>query len=385
LADQVARLAARPLDRSRPLWEWYVISGLASGDVGLFAKVHHATIDGASGVELLHVLLDTDAAGRAVEPPAEPWQPEPTPTQLDLLARTAWNFAWRPGRIVRQQVRLLRQAAELSGNPTVRAMARGFLPGGKARSDSRLPAGLAPPTPFNRSITAHRRFAFRTLKLSDVQFVKRAFGVTVNDVVMAICASVLRTFLAGRGELPDEPLVAMVPVSVRSGGEADAYSNQVSGATCPLHTHRDDPVERLIAIHDSMAAAKELQRAIPADVLTDMTRFTPPVLAAQAARLASRMQIANRMRLFNVVISNVPGPRQPLYLAGGVVRHYYPVSTVADGIGLNMTVQSYLDNLDFGLISCRELVPDLWELCDLLPEALDELMRPAKQRVPPAS
>ena len=279
----------------------------------------------------------------------------------------------------KQQVRLMRQAAELSGNPMVRAMAREFLPGVPTVPESRLQTRLAPPTPFNRTITAHRRFAFRTLKLSDVQFVKRAFGVTVNDVVMALCASVLRTYLGDRDELPGDPLVAMVPVSVRSGGDSDVFSNQVSGVTCSLHTDLDDPVERLTAIHESMAAAKELQSAIPAGVLTDMSQFTPPILAAQAARLASRMQLGNRMRLFNVVISNVPGPRQPLYLAGGVVKHYYPVSTVADGIGLNMTVQSYLDNLDFGLIACRELVPDLWELCDLLPAALDELMAPAQE------
>jgi hypothetical protein len=166
----------------------------------------------------------------------------------------------------------------------------------------------------------------------------------------------------------------MVPISVRTGDESDTYSNRVTAVMCQLHTHLADPVERVMAIHESMAAAKELQRAIPADVLTDVTQFTPPALAAMAARVGSMIKIADRMRPpANLIISNVPGPREPLYLSGGVVKHYYPVSGVAEGMGLNMTVQSYLDNLDFGLISCRELVPDLWDLCDLLPGALAEL------------
>jgi WS/DGAT/MGAT family acyltransferase len=242
-----------------------------------------------------------------------------------------------------------------------------------------LPTRPAPATPFNKSITAHRRFAFESLQLADAQTVKRAFGVTVNDVVMAMCAASLRRYLSARGALPTDPLVAMVPVSVRTGKETDTYSNRVSGITASLHTDVADPVERLMAIHRSMAAAKELQRAIPADVLTDLTQFTPPVLAAQAARLAGVIKIADRVNPpFNLIISNVPGPRQPLYLAGAVMKHFYPVSGVADGIGLNMTVQSYLGNLDFGLIACRELMSDLWDLCHELPGSLVELLEAAE-------
>jgi diacylglycerol O-acyltransferase len=381
LAEQVARLAARPLDRSRPLWEWYVISGLEGGLVGLFMKLHHATIDGASGVELLHVLLDTDPAGRVVEPPTAPWHPEPTPTPLELLSRALWSYARRPQKAVEYQLRLMREAAKLTRNPVLRELSSSLLPSSwrwwpsdQRKDDGARLTGAAPPTPFNRAITAHRRFAFCTLRLSDVQAVKRAHGVTVNDVVMAMCASALRRYLLDRKALPERSLIAMVPVSVRTGDESDTFSTRVTGVMCPLHTHLADPLERLIAVHESMAAAKELQRAIPADVLTDMTQFTPPALAALAARVGSMTKIADRMRPpANLIISNVPGPREPLYLSGGVVKHYYPVSGVAEGMGLNMTVQSYLDNLDFGLISCRELVPDLWDLCDLLPDALAEL------------
>jgi diacylglycerol O-acyltransferase / wax synthase len=381
LAEQVARLAARPLDRSRPLWEWYVISGLEGGLVGLFMKLHHATIDGASGVELLHVLLDTDPDARVIEPPAEPWRPEPTPTSLELLGRALWSYAMRPQKALEYQLRLMRETARWARSPALRQVSSSWLPStwpwptSKDRTDDRARlTGAAPATPFNRAITAHRRFAFCTLKLSDVQAVKRAQGVTVNDVVMAMCASALRRYLREREALPEESLIAMVPVSVRTGDESDTYTTRVTGVMCALHTDLADPLERLMAIHESMAAAKELQRAIPADVLTDITQFTPPALAALAARLGSMTKIADRMRPpANLIISNVPGPRQPLYLSGGVVKHYYPVSGVAEGMGLNMTVQSYLDNLDFGLISCRELVPDLWDLCNLLPGSLAEL------------
>ena len=170
----------------------------------------------------------------------------------------------------------------------------------------------------------------------------------------------------------------MVPVSVRTGDE-NAGSNQVSGVVSSLHTNIADPVERLLAIHRSMMAAKEVQRAVPAAVLTDMSQFTPPVLAAQAARLASGIRIADFMNMpFNVVISNVPGPRQPLYLSGATMKHFYPVSMVVDGLGLNMTVQSYMDNLDFGFVSCREMVPDLWEMSAYLDDALAQLMERAE-------
>ncbi len=206
-------------------------------------------------------------------------------------------------------------------------------------------------------------------------------GVTVNDVVLALSAGALRAYLAERDALPDRALVAMVPVSVRVKGQGETYTNRVTGVVTSLHTNIADPVERVQAIHGSMAAAKELQQAIPADVLTDVTQFAPPALAARAARLAGRLRIADRMNPpVNVIVSNVPGPRQPLYLSGARMTHFYPVSTVADGLGLNITVQSYLDNLDFGLVACRELVPDLWDLCDGLSDSMDELLKAAADR-----
>jgi diacylglycerol O-acyltransferase len=241
-----------------------------------------------------------------------------------------------------------------------------------------VPARPAPRTPFNRSITPHRRFAFRTLSLSDVQAIKRAFGVSVNDVVLAICAGALRRYLTDRDALPANPLLAMVPVSVRHEQDPGDFSNRVTAVIAVLHTDVADPVERLRGIHRSMAAAKELQRAVPASILSDITQFAPPALFAQAARLAGQIRIADLLNPpFNLTISNVPGPRQKLYLSGALMTHFHPVSVVAEGQGLNITVQSYLDNLDFGLIACRELVPDVWDLCDHLVDASDELLTAA--------
>jgi WS/DGAT/MGAT family acyltransferase len=387
--EQIARIVSRPLDRSRPLWEWYVITGLEGGLVGILTKVHHSTIDGASGVGLLQVLLDTDPEGRPAETDIAPWKPERMPSPVELVGRALLEYGTKPKKAIALQLEMIRVAGRLSGNPAFWRMMAGANPAlrwmrhlSTDKRDGvelpRLPTRSAPRTPFNHPITAHRRFAFRTLQLTDAQTVKRAFDVTVNDVVMAICSSALRRYLLDHDALPEDSLVAMVPVSVRSGNEADTYTNRVTGITCPLHTEIADPVERLLAIHEEMAAAKELQRAIPATILTDITQFTPPGLAAQASRMASRVRITDRMRPpFNVTISNVPGPREPLYLHGSPMRHFIPVSIVAEGQGLNMTVQSYLDNLDFGLIACRELVPDLWDLCNHLDDAMAELVKAA--------
>ena len=398
LGEQVARIIARPLDRSRPLWEWYVISGLAGGRVGVLTKLHHATIDGASGVELIQLLLETEPDAAPPEPaPSDAAAVESLPSAANLLARTAVGYATRPQKMVELQVQLLRTAARLTGNPVFRQLALAAMPGLRAlrrrageRPEGTVPptltAGSAPATPWNRAVTAHRRFAFRSLDLADAQAIKHAFGVTVNDVVLALCASALRGYLDERDVLPTKPLVAMVPISVRQPGEGGEFTNRVTGTTVPIHTDLADPAARLRAIHESMAAAKELHEAIPATILTDVTEFVPPALAAQASRLSSRIRMADRMNPpFNLTISNVPGPRVPLYLGGAAMEHFYPVSVVAEGQGLNMTVQSYLGRLDFGLVADRDLVPDLWDLCDGLDRAMRELLdaaRPPVKRAP---
>lgn len=388
LGEQVARIVARPLDRTRPLWEWYVITGLRSGLAAVLTKVHHATIDGVSGVELLSVMMDTEPGGRTVDPPPRRGRAEATPSNLDLLARTVASYATRPRKVLRLQVQIIRTLADLSGNPAARQTARAIVPGlrrlrllppSSRPPQPNLPSRPAPRTPFNRSISPHRRFAFRSLPFDDARTIKSAFGVTVNDVVMALCAGALRRYLLDHDALPDDPLIAMVPVSVREPGD-ETYTNRVTGVVASLHTDRADAADRLRRIHGSMAAAKELQQAVPATILSDVAHFLPPAVAAQAARLATSTRIADRMNPpVNVTISNVPGPRQPLYLSGAEMRHFYPVSTIVEGQGLNMTVQSYLGNLDFGFLACRELMPDVWDLCDHLGDAMDELLAAAKE------
>ena len=392
LAEAVSRIVSRPLDRSRPLWELYVIEGLEGGRIAQLTKVHHATIDGASGALMLALLLDPDPDVRPTGIPAA-WDSEAMPTDAELLQITMAEYLRRPEKLLRQNLRMIRELAAASGNGGLRALTDliaqplpgrlGDLMRSRLRSDygkevddpPSLPPTQAPRTPFNRPITAHRRLSFTTIPLDTAKEIRRAYGCTFNDVVMALCAGTLRRYLIKHDALPDEPLIAMVPVSIRAGNEGDTYQNRVSGLLASLATDEDDPVERLRVIQKSMNAAKGSFSAIPAETLQDFVQFAPPAVAARAMRMYSRLRIADRMNPpFNLIISNVPGPAYPLYSAGARLEHFYPVSAIADGQGLNMTVQSYNGNLDFGFIACWELVPDVWTLTDYLHESMQELL-----------
>jgi WS/DGAT/MGAT family acyltransferase len=384
LGELVSHLHSIPLDRSRPLWQIWVIEGLESGMTALYIKVHHCTIDGVSGVEMTSTLLDRAREGAASAPPQRKWRPEAIPSDREMFARGLAGLALQPGKAVRFAIRTARDLPGVAQMlaPFADAVGLGRLPWplGPRRTDQvdapRLPQTAAPQTSFNRSITPHRRFAFVSLSLEEARRVRKAFGTTLNDVVMALCAGALRRYLEERAELPDEALVASVPVSVRSESEKATYSNRVTAVLAELATDEPDPLRRLRRIHESMRSAKQMQEAVPATLLQDFTQFATPALFAQAARIAARLRIADRMRPpFNLIISNVPGPREPLYCGGAQMRTYYPVSAVAEGQGLNITVQSYLDQLDFGVISCRELVSDPWKIARYLGEALEELSK----------
>jgi diacylglycerol O-acyltransferase len=398
LADLVARIHGRPMDRAKPLWEVYVIEGIAHDRVALYIKIHHCTIDGVSGAEMTATLLDVSAEGAKVEPPAQEWRPDALPSQAGLFGRGLAATALRPGRAARFAFQAIRSLAQ---SPELVPMARAVLGLERAPLVSRLlgrkddqvdappiPQTRAPRTPFNRSITPHRRWAFCSLPLADAKRVKSAYGTTLNDVVLAMSSGALRRYLERKDALPREPLIAMVPVSVRSESEKQTYSNRVSSILTELATDEPDPELRLARIHRAMKAAKRMQQAVPASLLQDFTQFATPNVAGQAARIIARTRIFDRLNPpFNVVISNVPGPRHPLYLGGARMLTYYPVSAVAEGQGLNITVQSYLDQLDFGLIACRDLVPDLWDLIDDLRASSEELTKLAARRAaeaPPA-
>jgi diacylglycerol O-acyltransferase / wax synthase len=399
LANLVARIIGRPLDRSRPLWVSYVIEGLSDNRFAVLTKLHHATIDGASGSELLTLMLDQQREGDPVDPPEHAWSPDRKPGDVEILNRALANLVRKPGRFVLLSARMVADVGRATRNPLmvtgadqVRKSLKGPLGAvlnvGRRRDEERdppptLPALGAPRTPFNRSITPHRRFAFRSTPLDTVKAIKNALGATVNDVVMAICAGALRTWLEAHDALPDRPLVAAVPVSIRTGDETDKWTNRVSMLLARLPTDEPDPQERVRKVHDAMASSKELFSALPAESLTDFAQFPPPAVFARATRLASRLRLGERLApAANLVISNVPGPRTPLYAAGARLLHFYPVSTIVDGQGLNMTVQSYLNSLDFGLVSCRELVPDLDTLADYVIDEVEALAKATGVEVP---
>ncbi len=379
LGEQISRIVGRPMDRSRPLWEVYVIEGLESGRWALLTKYHHATIDGASGVMMMMLMHDLTADAPPMEE-SPPWTPGVVPGDLELLRRSVENLTRNPVKLVRTSLRIVRDLAESAGITSVGAVARQagsalrrvVSPGDGPRVA--LPVTSAPATPWNKSITAHRRFAMRSASLSNLKRLKDATGGTLNDVVMAISAGALREYLLRHDALPDRPLRAMVPVSIRTGEEEDTWTNRVSGIVADLPTDCADPIERVTRCRAAMDAAKRQFELVPAEAMVDITQYSSPVVATAAIRLASQLRLADRVAMpINVIISNVPGPRQPLYFSGAQLEQYIPVSTIAEGMGLNITVHSYLDEMTWGLIACRELVPDLWDMTDLHIAEIDRL------------
>ena len=378
LNEQVSRLHARPLDRSRPLWEIYLITGLAKKRAAVYTKIHHAAIDGASGAELLTVLLDLTPAGREL-PPVEPWHPEKAPSWAELTARATAKAAWRPVQTVRITNEMVKVLPTLA--PAVNTLVGGML--GLNRGDGEViptALGRAPATPFNKPITPHRRFAFRSVDLDTVKKIKNVFGVSVNDVVMAMCAGALRRWLAGHDALPAQPLIAMIPVSVRDPASKGALGNKVSAMLAMLPTNVTEPGRRLEIVHQATRIAKAQQAAIPQGLVDQISDFSPPALTARAARVVFATGLLHRLPPFNVTISNVPGPNIPVYLCGAKLLAHYPVSVITAGQGLNMTVVGYLGRLHFGLTSCRELVPDIETLASYLVDELELLAKAAAHR-----
>ena len=381
LAAQVSRIVSRPLDRRRPLWELYIIDGLESGHVAQLTKIHHACIDGVSGAELLANLLDLSPEPRHVDPPETPWRPDPVPTELEMLGRGLLSLATKPVKGFQLMTETARNVGAIARAVETEVPVAGRL-AARVRGDELLSqAATRPPrSPFNGLIGPHRTFGFTTIELAAVKKIKDSFGVTINDVVMTLCATSARDYLMRRSALPDEPLIAMVPVSVRGEDEQGTLGNQVATMTCSLHTHVDDPIQRLDMIHESMSVAKDTHRALPASLLQDFAQFSPPAVAARAARAIARASARGWGDLpYNLVVSNVPGPQFPLYGAGAQMVANYPVSAIHDGVGLNMTVQSYDGRLDFGLVGCRDLVDDIWELVDGLQSATKRYGKLAKK------
>jgi diacylglycerol O-acyltransferase / wax synthase len=360
LAQVASEIASVPLDRSRPLWEAWVIEGLKHDRVGFVVKVHHAAIDGASGAEIMTALYDLSADAPPVEPIEIP--AERVPNEIELLSYATVS-----------KLRRARDMVPLVGRTigSVSNLARSLMNSENKHGGVPL---TAPRTPFNHSIGPKRAVSFARIPLGETRAIKDALGIKVNDVILEICAGTLRRYLASLESLPDEPLLAVCPVSVRIESERGSQGNKVSAMFAQLPTNLEDPAERLQAIRDSTEGAKEDHNAIGARTLTDWAEWAAPRTFGLAARLYSSMNLADQHRpIHNLVISNVPGPPFPLYLAGAELVAAYPMGPIMDGAGLNITVLSYREHIDIGFLADAELVPDVWELAGMVQPAFEEL------------
>ena len=360
LGEVAAQIASIPLDRTRPLWEAWVIEGLKQDRVGFVVKVHHAAIDGASGAEIMTALYDLAPESTPLEPVEIP--AERIPNDVELVSYAAVS-----------KLRRAKEAVPLIGR-TVQSVANMV---SRVRNPDEHHGAVpltAPRTPFNHSIGPHRAVAFARVPLDETKAVKEALGVKVNDVVLALCSGTLRRYLELHGGIPEEPLVAVCPVSVRAEEEQGSAGNKVSAMFASLATNVDDPGERLRTICESTDGAKQDHNAIGARMLTDWAEWAAPKTFGLASRLYSSMNLADSHRVIhNLVISNVPGPPFPLYLAGAELVAAYPMGPIIDGAGLNITVLSYRDHVDIGFLADRDLVPDVWDLAALVQPAFDEL------------
>jgi WS/DGAT/MGAT family acyltransferase len=367
LEQLIARLHSSLLDRSRPLWEMYVIEGLENGQVAFYAKAHHSGVDGKSGVELARVLYDTSPQMREVPPPRR--KRTSGAYQLgvaELLQAAVSNTAQQYRKIAE----LLPTAAKaFSTAASVIASQQ------TSKGERSLNLGLAPKTIFNDSITNQRSYSTLSVPLSDIKALGQRVGGTVNTIVMAMCSVALHHFLKERGLLPKETLIAMVPVSLRAEGD-NAMNNQVSAVRVDLATDINDLPARFKAIHASSEAAKAVVKELKPILGVNVPITGSPWLMTGLASLLGRSNLASRLPAAgNVAISNVPGPPMTLYMAGARMVHYYPVSIPYHGCALNITVQSYAGLLEFGLTACRRILSqdESHELVEHLRAALREI------------
>jgi diacylglycerol O-acyltransferase len=376
LGDFAADVISRQLHRDRPLWEMWIVEGLEDGKVALVVKMHHSTIDGVSGAELLGVLFDLEpephaggsgqgGAGGGGHLSARQLDSR-IPSGFELVSQAVISSLVAPFDVGRMLVRTTRS---IFG---IRAIRRSE-PAGKAA----LPL-TAPRTSINVAVHARRRVAFAAASLSDAKRLKNKMGTTVNDVVLAICTGALRNYLLAGDELPEIPLVSVVPVSVTPDVAELKGSNKISAMFVQLPCEVEDPLERLQIIHDGTKGAKEEHNALGATMLQNWAEHATPNLFAAAARLYTGMKLADRHRpVANLVISNVPGPDFPLYLGGSQMLGMFPLGPVMDGMGLNITIMSYRGVLYWGFASDARAVPRLWDVAAAVPHALNELLEAA--------
>jgi diacylglycerol O-acyltransferase len=365
LEARVATLHSELLDRERPLWMFYLIEGLASGQVAWYSKVHHASLDGAAGVLLANALLDpTPEPRKRPRPCQRPLEATPGPGRV--VGAALRNSAGQYAKLLRHLPELVRVLGGLVGAASSESPDSGS-------AATRRGHTLSPRTVFNVAITSERSFATASIPLAGVKAIAARHDVTVNDVVLAIASGALRRYLARHGGAPERPLIAAMPISLRAAGDSE-YTTRATMVLANLATDLADPVARLAAIHASAGVGKALTSRARSVIPTDFPSLGAPWLLSAAASVYGRAQsLAGFPPLANVVISNVWGPQSPRYLAGARMLTYWPVSIVTHGLGLNITVQSYCGSLDFGLIAARRAVPDIDKLVRALHAAHDEL------------
>ncbi len=358
LRTLAARLFSQRLDRSKPVWELWLVDGVEGGRFAIVAKTHHCLVDGVSGVDITTVLFDLD---RDPEPPPEPdaWLPEPEPSDAQLLAEALIERATSPAEIARGARALLRAPRHAASAAIEGLGAAGSI----ARTGLAAPASL-----FNVQIGPYRRFASVRTDLAELKRIKNTAGGTVNDVVLAAVAGALGRYVrAGGHSTKDLSLRAMVPISVRAEDEHGALGNRVSAMMADLPVWCEDPIERLRAVTANMGDLKSSNQAVGATLLTEAADFAPPTIAAQAARLQSRQ------RFFNLVVTNIPGPQFPLYLLGRELQDIFPMVPLAKNQGVCFALMSYNGRVNFGLTGDFDAMPDLDALAGDLEASIAEL------------
>jgi WS/DGAT/MGAT family acyltransferase len=377
--DIAQRMMSEPMDRERPLWEMHVITEPQGRRGYLITKLHHAVADGISAAVVLGLLCDDVPTGRVLPAPDEIVAADPG--QAEMLVRGLFGAAMHPLRALRVApgaLPHLDQIPALRSLPGVGAVARGAGQLQRLRGEDSPDhtTDVAPRTRINGALSDERRVAFASIPIGAIKQVKAAAGVTFNDVVIALMAGAMRRRLGD--ELPEDPLLAFVPASMRPVGDG-TFGNAISSYVVPIPTDVDTPAGRILAAHTVMAAAKQRHLAVPSTLLADANMLIPPALFKIVAGGAMQLMASGRVAPpINLMISNVPGPPVPMFCAGSRILAHFPLSLVMAGVGLNITVVSYDEQLDVGLVGDRDLMPDVWDLMSDITLELEALLAPAE-------